>query len=189
MKTIQRIPTIKEFLGNLELGFDFLQTAGEQLCKMKAGDFGVFDRILDQCDWLTLPMLETLILIGRKEIHPRVMLLPRHVYSRVVGLPYDEQLRAVSEPVAVPEDGSNGRDSVGKPAKDLTRAEAARVWSHPGIGRRPIYEPPGPAMELSILEKDVALALAAPTNRKPQVVLLDENGVAVVQFRRRISKA
>ena len=194
MKTAQKIPTIKEFLSNLELGFDFLQTAGEQLCKMKADDFDVFDRITDTCDWITRDMLETLLLIGRKEIHPRIMLLPKHVYSKVCGLPYEEQCRIVSEKVVVPP-VSNGAAlraeeiEMSKHAKDLSRSEANRIWTP---GRKPTYAPPSESFDLHIEHCGEAqvgyIEPAKATNRKPQIITLDEHGCAVVQFRKKLTE-
>lgn len=187
MKTAQKIPTVKEFLGNLELGFDFLQTAGDQLCKMKADDFDVFDRILEQCDYITRDMLDTLLLIGRKEIHPRIMLLPKHVYSKVCGLPYEEQEKICSAPIPIPPgfmSAGDGRPhgTFTKSAKDLSAAESRRVW---GGHNKITYGPMSPLMELRV-ENETPLIPAGATNRKPQIITLDENGVAVVQFRKKL---
>lgn len=191
MKTAQKIPTIKEFLGNLDLGFSFIQKAGEQLVKMKAANFDVFDDILEECDWLTRDMLETILLIGRREIHPRILLLPRHVYTKIVGLPYEEQERIATQGVAVPVEPTVAREAnlrreeaeLFKNAKDLSRAESARVW---GGHNKQEFTPASPKMELKLNGESVELAPASATNRKPQVITLGADGTAVVVFRKRV---
>jgi hypothetical protein len=186
------VPTIDQFIGNITLGFDFLENAGRQLIVMKEDDFDVFDRIIEENPWITRDMLETILAIGKKEIHPRLILLPRHVFDRVCGLPYDDQLKAVTQPITVPPPEYEGRprgDAALKSAQDLTRAEAARVWRG-GVGEGWKLGPPSEKMTLYVADSpttidDVKLA-PATTNRRAHVIQLDENGECLVQFVRRI---
>lgn len=173
-----------QFIGNLSLGLDFLQTAGAQLVEMKKNDFDVFDRILEQCDWLTRDMLECIHNVGLKVLHPKLLLMPKHVYDHVCGLPMAEQEKVVTQPVEVPPPLHQGQpvgQPVIKPAAELTYAEANRVWKRK-TPVAPHIKSIKYLLTAKLAEGKVSL-LPGAAKAPAQTILLDKDGTATVQFK------
>lgn len=171
---MKRTPTISDFISSLELGFSFLQQAGEKLVAMKENDFDVFDQIIQEHRWITREMLEVILAIGKKEIHPKALLLPRHVTDRVVSMPYSEQENMADEFIS--------RRYEGRPATGTARDCLTREVVRSVLGEK--LSEPTPKLTLYV-EGTQAVLTPATTNRKPQTVILDKNGEAVVVFRKR----
>ena len=123
---------IDRFVSNIECGIDFWIKAGEILVKMKKDDPDVFQVITKCHPWVTLDVLETMHSIGLKALHPRVLLLPPKIASSVAAMPYDAQKYVVESnaPVLVAREGSHSRATE---LKDLSRAEAGRVFRPSGV--------------------------------------------------------
>lgn len=82
-------------------GAGFLE-AGRELVELYVRDNGVFNKIMRQAPWVTVDMLMTLLRIGRKEIHPKVLLYSgRKIFDRMIALPYDRQEKLVNDPMAM----------------------------------------------------------------------------------------
>lgn len=183
--TRQGVPTIAQFVGSLALGLDFIEKAGTQLVAMKKDDFDVFDRIMEECDWLTKDMLECIHNVGMKVLHPKLLLMPKHVYDHVCGLPMAEQEKVVTLPVAVPPPTQEGRpvgNTVFKPAAELNRSEADRVWQRRETPVVPFTKSIKYLLTTKLGEGTVTL-LPGAVNARVQTILLDKDGTATVQFK------
>ena len=127
---------IERFISKINLGVEFFHEAGMLLVKMFDADPNVFDEIITVGNepWLTKDVLETFLAIGRKQLAVEAMFLPRHVLSRLLALPADQQLAIATQPVEVVTGMRQGRPCViQKRAAKLTRPEAARALGPSGI--------------------------------------------------------
>lgn len=120
---------IDRFVSKLEMGLTFLADAGRALVELLDEDPHVFKAITELHRWVTLDMLFTIEAIGRKQLEPSTLLLPRHVLNHVSVLPFEEQVKVVSAPVVVRHANKRPYE---KMASDLTRSEAKAVF-----GQRP----------------------------------------------------
>lgn len=118
---------IDRFVTKLEMGMEFLADAGRVLVELldEHPREYVFESIIKLHHWTTVDMLRTVESIGRKQLEPSALLLPRHVLNHVSALPIDEQVEALTKPVTV---NNGGRHPYTKMAKDLTRSEAKEVF-------------------------------------------------------------
>lgn len=125
---------IEEFLSTLNLGLEWIGDAGKKLVSILDDDSHAFEDILEVTTsrWLTRDVLQTLEAIGRGEISPEALILPVHVFKRLVMLPTDEQIIAMQGvDVAV---GRIGEETVvRKHVAELNQNEAKRVIGPNGI--------------------------------------------------------
>lgn len=121
---------IDSFLCDIRLGVDFFFSAGQKLVEMLEEDPRAFDEILERSNlpWITVDVLKGFEMIGRKQLAVQAMFLPKHVLTRMVGMPLAEQERLIDNPVAVASGLRQGRHNVvHKRLTDLTRDESRRV--------------------------------------------------------------
>ncbi len=130
---------IDGFITKLEMGFTFLGDAGKALVDLLDEDPYIFNAIIATNQWVIIAMLKTVESIGRKQLEPSALLLPRHVLNHVAELPINEQLRVLSEPVTVPRGGRH-TEPIRKMAKDLTQAEARAVFTPSAVRLNEISE-------------------------------------------------
>ncbi len=131
---------ISQFLVTLNLGLEWLGDAGKKLADMVDENPGCYEDIIEAApDWLTIEVLRTLEAIGRGQVKPELLILPLHVYKRLIELPIDEQVRAIAgvELASVPRNGKPGRSGTHKtfikPACKLSKSEADRAIGPNGI--------------------------------------------------------
>lgn len=92
--------TIESFVGFVAAGVGGFLEAGKQLVELHEKDAGVFAKIIRHAPWITMDMLMTLLRVGRREIHPALLLYSgRKVFDRLAALPYERQETVVNNPV------------------------------------------------------------------------------------------
>jgi hypothetical protein len=127
---------IKNFLTKIKLGISWFEDAGQLLAGMIDDDPRAFDDITQHQDcpkWVTTDVLHTFEMIGRKQLSVEAMFLPRHVISRLIELPVDEQARIVRDGVPVVRMSNGGHHIVNKPAQQLTPREACVAIGPSGV--------------------------------------------------------
>lgn len=138
---------IEHFLGKIKLGVDFFLDAGTMLVEMLDENPSILADIVEQArePWITEEVLRVFESIGRRQLAVEAMFLPRHVVSRLITLPLDQQREISSGEVPVLTGLRNGHHKVvHKPAASLSTKEAAVVIGPKGI--RP------PAEQAQVLE-------------------------------------
>lgn len=117
-------------VGDIELGIDFWESAGKKVVEMKEKHDDFFKAVTERCDWITMEMLTTLESIGKKELHPRLLLAPKFTMSRFASLPYEDQKYAVENPIPL---AVNGSHQVNRHIADMTPREVRQVVGPNGI--------------------------------------------------------
>jgi hypothetical protein len=119
---------ISALLSKIELGISFWEDAGELAVKLKEKHEDFFVQVADRHEWVTIEMLNTLEAIGRKTLHPRLLLAPKFTLSQFASLSYAEQKYAVENPLAVAErTPANGYHWHHRNVNELTPAEVKQV--------------------------------------------------------------
>ena len=139
---------IESFLGKIKLGMDFFLDAGIMLVQMLDENPRVLEDIVEQSrePWITEDVLRVFESIGRKQIAVEAMFLPRHVLSRLIALPLEQQATISTSLVPVVTGFRQGTHKVvHKRVSSLTTKEAAVV-----IGTKGIRPPEEQAKELTL---------------------------------------
>jgi hypothetical protein len=156
---------IDSFVGFLTCGIDFWRRAGQKLVALKQQNDGVFTDIIQQVEWITIEMLETIHEIGLGKLDPTTLLLPQRIATKVAGLPIEQQRTVVEAYRAGGSGGGNLDDT----------------FSLGSMGRKPR----NPATVVGLFEITVmdgkAFAKETKTNVKPATVVLRQ-GKAIVRF-------
>jgi hypothetical protein len=182
---------VASLIGDIELGFDFFESAGQKLVKFKAKHENFFDFILKEHDWITIEVLTTLEAIGKKELHPRLLLAPKFTLNAFASLPYEEQKYAVENPIAVVD-----KDRIAnRRITDMTRDEVRQVASRNGI--RSVAEQKQFIAKQQVIQVTLGKFLLTHMNGKcftkqasdpsgqTQKIEVDERGEAIVEIIRR----
>lgn len=139
---------IESFLGKIKLGVDFFLDAGIMLVQMLDENPRVCEDIVRHAheEWITEDVLRVFESIGRKQLAVEAMFLPRHVLSRLIALPLDQQATISTSLVPVVTGFRQGTHKVvHKRVSSLTTKEAAVV-----IGPNGIRPPEEQAKELTL---------------------------------------
>jgi len=119
---------VETFLIMLREGIKCWQAAGGLLVEMRKDDPGVYRKIIQREPLLTVDMLETIERIGRKQLHPQLLISPAMPVRRLMGYPYDEQARLCSQPIDVVVRVANGKPVVSKKTvREMSRLELKRA--------------------------------------------------------------
>lgn len=180
---------IDDFVSKLNLGFEFLEDAGIKLVELMGRHENLFQQITDRHEWVTIEMLKTMEAIGKKQIHPRLLLAPKFTLNAFASLPYEEQKWAVENPIAVAQ--PNLRQA-NRRLTDMTCDEVRRVV---GDGRiRSVTEQREFLDQRKTLKVTLEKFLLTYMNKKcflkqinepsgpAQKIELDEDGIAVVEL-------
>lgn len=126
--TIKNERGIETFLLLIKQGIHSWHVAGELLDELHAKNPGIFPEIIKREPLMTVDMLETIERIGRKQLHPHLLLNSQLPIKRLIGFPYDEQFRLCCEPIDVVVSVRDGKPQVEKRmVKDCSRVELSSV--------------------------------------------------------------
>jgi hypothetical protein len=104
-------------------------TAGEILVQMVEQDPYVYDYIIQQCPQINAGILGRFEQMGRKTLHPQLLLTASPGFAKLQRLPYSLQERYIEEPVPVIVHTEDGTDVLLVKAKDMTKEQAAQVFA------------------------------------------------------------
>lgn len=127
---------IDSFLGKIKLGVDFFLDAGIMLVQMLDENPHVCEDIVRHAKeaWITEDVLRVFESIGRKQLAVEAMFLPRHVISRLISMPIDQQRDIATTSLPVVTGLRQGQPRIGyKAASKLSTKEAAVVLGPDGI--------------------------------------------------------
>jgi hypothetical protein len=115
---------VQAFLLILKDGINSWQTAGALLVEMRKDNPSVYAEIIRREPLITVDMLETIERLGRKELHPQLLLNSQLPVKRLIGFPYEVQARLCSEPIDVVVKVVSGKPTVHKKLiRDMSRRE------------------------------------------------------------------
>lgn len=126
---IQNTEMIDRFIKLIQRGINCWVNAGELLVKMTEEDPDICHKILSHHKHISEATLDAFLRIGRKEVHPYLIMDPSPAAKRLAALPYEDQLKIYNEglPVVV-EDPERGLVRQFKKVHDVTAKELAVVF-------------------------------------------------------------
>ena len=120
---------IEAFITHFRRGVEEWITAGEILVQMVEQDPYVYDYIIQQCPQINAGILGRFEQMGRKTLHPQLLLTASPGFAKLQRLPYSLQERYIEEPVPVIVHTEDGTDVLLVKAKDMTKEQAAQVFA------------------------------------------------------------
>ena len=124
---------LQEFLDLVRLGAETWVKAGRLLCRIQDDNPQAVPLLLELNPDLTRDVLEKFMAMGKRTLHPSLVLDDSPAAKRLALLPYDQQeqlLRAKVRVVVRTADGPMERE---KRVCDLTKGEAERVIGETGL--------------------------------------------------------
>jgi hypothetical protein len=122
---------IKRFAELYVKGVEAWIEAGTVLCELVDADPHVYDYILKDCPNLNAGILERFEQMGRKTLHPQLLLNNSIGYSRLQKLPYSLQERYLDEPIPLVVHTESGEtDILLVKAREMTKDQANQVFAN-----------------------------------------------------------
>lgn len=129
MTTAMQNKHITSFIDLFRQGVDAWIKAGELLVELVETDPHVYDYIIQKCPTLNAGILGRFEQMGRKTLHPQLLLSASPGFSKLSKLPYSMQERYVTEPVPIIVHTDNGTDVLLVEAKNMTKEQANQVFA------------------------------------------------------------
>lgn len=120
---------IEEFVGLYTKGVEAWMRAGEIIVELVEADPHVFDYIIQQCPFLNAGVLGQFEKMGRKILHPQLLLTNSPGCQKLSRMPFSIQERYLDEPIPLIVQTESGTDVLLVKAKDLTRDQAKQVFA------------------------------------------------------------
>jgi hypothetical protein len=120
---------IDRFITLFQEGVEAWIKAGEILVQMVEEDPYVYDYIIAKCPTLNAGILGRFEQMGRKTLHPQLLLTASPGFSKLQRLPYSMQERYIEEPVPIIVHTDEGTDVLLVRAKDMTKEQANQVFA------------------------------------------------------------
>lgn len=120
---------IDEFLALFRDGVNAWIKAGEILVELVENDPHVFDYIIQKCPQLNAGLLGRFEQMGRKILHPQLLLTNSPGFAKLQKLPFSMQERFIDEPIPLIVHTEQGTDVLLVKAKDLTKEQANQVFA------------------------------------------------------------
>lgn len=120
---------IKQFIDLFKQGVDAWIKAGEVLVDLVENDPHSYDYIIQQCPQLNAGVLGRFEQMGRKTLHPQLLLTASPGFSKLQKLPFSMQERYIQEPIPVIVHTADGTDILLVQAKNMTKEQAAQAFA------------------------------------------------------------
>jgi hypothetical protein len=121
---------IDQFIQLYTQGVEAWVKAGEIIVELVEADPFIFDYIIQKCPHLNAGVLGKFEKMGRKIIHPHLLLSNSPGAERLAKMPYSVQQRFIDEPIPLIIHSDQGTDVLLVKAKDLTAAQANQVFTN-----------------------------------------------------------
>lgn len=121
---------IQEFIEHFQQGVDSWLRAGEIIVELVEADPHVFDYIINRCPNLNAGVLGRFEQMGRKILHPQLLLTTSPGSKALSRMPMSVQQRYITEPVVLIVDTPDGTDTLLVKAKDLTKLQSSQVFAN-----------------------------------------------------------
>lgn len=123
---------ITEFANLCQQGIDAWTKAGELLVELVEEDPKVFDKIIEFNPQMNAGILGKFESMGRKVLHPHLLLNESPGLDRLAEMPYSVQERFLSESIPLIVETDSGPDVLMVSVKNMTRGQAQQIF---GKGR------------------------------------------------------
>jgi len=136
MKTKMTLATqqskIQEFAELCQKGIDAWTRAGEIIVELVEADPQVFDKIIEFNPNMDAGILGKFEMMGRKVLHPKLLLNDSPGFDALSEMPYSVQERFLISPIPLIVETETGTDVLMVDAKNMTRNQTRQVF---GKGR------------------------------------------------------
>lgn len=120
---------ITEFITLFKEGVNAWIKAGEILVDLVENDPHSYDYIIQSCPQLNAGILGRFEQMGRKTLHPQLLLTASPGFARLTRLPFSMQERYIEEPIPLIVHTEKGTDVLLVKAKDMTKEQASQVFA------------------------------------------------------------
>lgn len=120
---------IIKFIALFREGVNAWIKAGEILVDLVENDPHSYDYIIQSCPQLNAGILGRFEQMGRKTLHPQLLLTASPGFARLTRLPFSMQERYVEEPIPLIVHTDDGTDVLLVKAKDMTKEQASQVFA------------------------------------------------------------
>ena len=120
---------IENFITLFRQGVEAWIKAGEVLVELVDEDPHAYDYIIQKNPQLNAGVLGRFEQMGRKTLHPQLLLTASPGFTRLQKLPYSLQERFIEEPIPLIVHAEDGLDVLLVKARDLTKEQASQVFS------------------------------------------------------------
>lgn len=120
---------INQFITLFRDGVNAWIKAGEILVELVEADPHTYDYIIQQCPQLNAGILGRFEQMGRKTLHPQLLLTASPGFAKLTRLPFSMQERYISEPIPLIVHTAEGTDVLLVKAKDMTKEQANQVFA------------------------------------------------------------
>ena len=120
---------IATFIELFKAGVEAWIKAGEILVELVEADPHTYDYIIQQCPQLNAGILGRFEQMGRKILHPQLLLTASPGFAKLQKLPMSMQERYIEEPIPLIVHTEEGTDVLLVKAKDMTKDQAAQVFA------------------------------------------------------------
>lgn len=128
--TINEMETkIDNFIALFKDGVEAWIKAGEILVELVEADPHTYDYIIQKCPTLNAGILGRFEQMGRKTLHPQLLLTASPGFAKLQKLPFSLQERYIDEPVPIVVHTDDGTDILLVHAKNMTKEQAAQVFA------------------------------------------------------------
>ena len=120
---------IEKFIELFQTGVNAWIQAGEILVAMVEDDPHVYDYIIQKCPTLNAGILGRFEQMGRKNLHPQLLLSASPGFDKLRKLPMSMQERYINEPIPIIVHTDGGTDVLLVEAKNMTKEQANQVFA------------------------------------------------------------
>jgi hypothetical protein len=120
---------ITEFVSLWQKGVDAWIKAGEILVEMVEADPHTYDYIAQKYPLMNAGVLAKFEQIGRKILHPQLLLTASPGFAKLRRLPFSLQERYLDEPIPIVVQTDDGTDVLLVQAKNMTKDQADQVFT------------------------------------------------------------
>jgi len=121
--------SILQFIALFKQGVEAWIKAGEILVKLVEDDPHAYDYIIQKCPQLNAGILGRFEQMGRKTLHPQLLLTASPGFAKLQKLPFSLQERYIEEPVPLVVHTDEGTDILLVQAKNMTKEQANQVFA------------------------------------------------------------
>lgn len=128
MTPIIKDDKMQSFIQLFKEGVDAWIKAGETLVELVENDPAAYDELIEKCPTLNAGILARFEEMGRKTLHPQLLINGAPGFAKLKKLPFSLQERYLNEPISVVIDKDGRPDLLLVKAKDMTTAQANQVF-------------------------------------------------------------
>lgn len=132
MKTLTQ-NNVNKFLQLVQQGIDCWVEAGELAVKMIDEDSSFIEEVCKSNAMLTEEVVLSFVRLGRKTLHPRLVIADGAGVRKLRKLPYALQERYISNPVELLVNNGEQWDSLNVDVLNLTSEQASQVFTNDGV--------------------------------------------------------